>query len=261
LKHFSLMILLTCLVLDLKRHLSINDRRQILKPKKTKGTACPANLSDTSGCAAAVTAVANAASSWTNEGTVEAAIDAYLTACPASQCQAACVLVIPEGGRTVLPADDGTGSGTGTLASDFATACDQPTSVKTAATVCTGTLENAVDCNTTYNNVLTALGAATWVGTTIKTNVDLYTTSCAVTSCTEQCTPIVSNVELALPFNNFLVNFTTLCNPFPPSPSPPPAGGGGNGENNDLGLLNLKPNVALIFMLMVNVLATFIFSW
>jgi hypothetical protein len=255
------MILLTCLILDIKRYLSINDRHQTLKPRTTKGTACPANLSDTSGCAAAVAAVATATDPWVTEAAVETAIDNYLIACPASQCQADCALLIPVGGRTVLATDDGTGTGTGTLASDFADACAQPTPAKTTTTTCTGTPANSPNCNTTYNDVLSALGAATWVGATIKSKVDLYITGCAATSCTEKCTPIVSNVELALPFKNFLANFTTLCNPFPPSPSPPPAGGGGNGENNDLGLLDLKPNLTLIFMLMINVLATFIFSW
>jgi hypothetical protein len=243
------------LFLLFKKKLSLNGKNLLLKPKKTAGTACPANLSDAANCNTAHGAVATAATSWASITAVETAINDYLKACPASQCQTDCIAVIGSDGRQVVDADNPASSGT--LASSFASGCVPPSPVNTKATTCSGTPTNGDTCTAAYSNVVTAAGATPWTPATIKEKVDLYIDGCVAASCNDLCKPIVSGVNLALPFKNFVANFTSLCNP----DKPPSGGGGDDGEkNNDSGFFELKPNISLIFILMINVFVTFICS-
>jgi hypothetical protein len=203
------------LLLDIRRNASARGLKLsrgvnntfILKPRATNGVLCPANLPDTNNCLSVQGGVATAIGEATVDADIEGAINSYLTACPASQCQEDCVTFITAEGKTVDVA------GKGDLAAGFGTNCPLPSAVNTQAVACPGTGNDADTCTSLYSDVLTEVDKSSWNGENIVGKVNLFTSSCLATSCDNDCFDVISDVNLVSHYTSFRTSFVEFCTP------------------------------------------------
>jgi hypothetical protein len=252
----------------------------ILKPRATNGVSCPADLSDTDTCSTVQGGVAAAIRSANDDEGIEAAINSYLAACPASQCQQNCVILITAEGKTVAVAskDD--------LATSFGTDCPLPPAANTQTITCPGTGIDTATCTSLYDDVLTEVDTRPWNGDNIAGKVDLFTGSCLATSCVDACFRVVSGVNLASHFESFKTSFVASCTPDTTveqssdsvKSENQQSGGqqsdieenndstnndekGNNNNGGDWGFVNMKPSFTLLSLLFGTHLLQSLFNW
>jgi hypothetical protein len=210
-----MLLLSLLLLLDIRRNASAEGLKLsrgvnntfILKPRATNGVSCPADVPDTDTCSNVQGGVASAIGDATEDGHIDAAINSYLTAFPASQCQENCVNFITTGGKTVVVANKDT------LASSFGTNCPLPPTVNTQSVTCPGAGTNAATCRSLYDDVLTEVDEDLWNAQNIVGKVNLFTSSCLATSCDNACFDVVSDVNLASRYRSFRTSFVESCTP------------------------------------------------
>jgi hypothetical protein len=195
----------------LSNHLSRSANNTfILKPRTSNGVACPAVLPDTDTCSSTRENLATAIGDAVDADGIEAAINSYLTACPASQCQSSCVNFITETGKTVVFADKND------LLTDLSTVCTSPTPVNSLPVTCTGAKTDAASCTLLFNGVLTEVERNPWNGANIAEKVNLFTASCLATICDNACEQVVSGVNLVSHYESFKTSFLASCTPITP---------------------------------------------
>jgi hypothetical protein len=210
-----MLLLSLLLLLDIRRNASSEGLKLsrgvnntfILKPRASNGVSCPATVPDTDTCSNVQGGVASAIGDATEDEHIEAAINSYLTACPASQCQEDCITFITTGGKTVDVANKVD------LASAFGTNCPLPPTVNTQPVTCSGTRNEADTCTSLYGDVLIEVDKNPWNGPNIAGKVNLFTTSCLATSCEDACSHVVSEVNLASHYTSFRTSFVEFCTP------------------------------------------------
>jgi hypothetical protein len=227
------------------RDLGNDNRTLLLNPKTTQGTVCPAVDPDTTACLTAHTAIGTAVTADTAVPLFEPIVNTYLGACKASQCQTACVTLIPRTGATITSVAN--------FGADFATGCTLPTALSTLGVTCPTTTPNGATCTTLYNEVLTAVRAATWVPATIKEKVDLFTAGCLTTSCLEDCKGVVSGANVVSPYSSFETKFVASCNPDKKPDD--------DGKKEELGYIDIKLNLMMMFIVAVTSSVFYLLNW
>jgi hypothetical protein len=216
----------------------MNLRNNSLKlvPRAVKTYTCPPAGFDTDDCSGAYDdAVASVGftdpDTWDDvKADAQDAINAYIDACPTSSCQTDCFTLI--NGNTL-----GTAITAGALED-----CELATVEITPAlgtSVCTAEASNNEEtCKTAYDALLSAADTKkTWVAGTVVSTLATYVTACKKTACSDACKPVISGVNVALPYTSLLLNLNGKCNPYPP---PPPEG--------DSAFMTIGPNLNIFFI-------------
>jgi hypothetical protein len=195
-----------------KRQFGSNNRTSPLKARALGSVSCPAVSADTDDCsnahAAVLTKVADAVTDTDILGAdIDTIVDGYLTECIESQCQPDCVNLFTTYQAGV--ADDGIA----VFGEAFAQNCPLPPETITNSVDCPSTSSDDSTCTSLYNEVLAELGKPNWVGATIKSKIDSFTSKCSVTSCVSTCKDAVSSVHVESKFTSLANAFASSCRP------------------------------------------------
>jgi hypothetical protein len=227
---------------------SPKEQKSVIRIKNTNRVSCPPSEPDDSTCtdqAAAVSALSTVVIGDYDGDDVETAVNNYLIACKASQCQPDCETLVANKDLAVFASFDFV---------NFNSKCKEPSVIIKTGIVpsCNASLtDNQTICNTSYHDVIGNLTAAAWDATLLNASISNFVTACPTTSCKTNCSAVISGKNITLKYTSLNTSFQGNCKPVPPgSPSAPNNNSGFRMVKSSTLLIGISTAVAIIHLLL-----------